>query len=249
MTNINQHITTGIANNQKCFAWLIDPDKMPAEEFAPKLEAIDISAVDFIFLGGSLLVEDNIEAYINIIRNKFQGSIILFPGSTNQINKHADGILLLSLISGRNPDFLIGRHVESAAILKQSGLEILPTGYILVDSGVQTTASYISNTFPIPHHKNDIAVSTALAGELLGLKYIFLDAGSGAVMPVSASMIHAVKRNISTPLIVGGGIKTAEQMRETYRAGADIIVIGNVLEGNQDLISEFIKVKEEFIKQ
>ncbi len=249
MTFINQQIKEGIKQGKKYFAWLIDPDKMSASEFERRLNTSINPHIDFIFLGGSLLVEDNISDYIQLLRKYSDKPIVLFPGGTNQIHKEADGLLLLSLISGRNPDFLIGRHVEVAAILKNSGLEILSTGYILVDSGVTTTASYISGTMPIPHHKNDIAASTAIAGELLGLNYIFLDAGSGAVMPVSSSMIKTVKHNINIPLIIGGGIKSTEQMKAAYDAGADIVVVGNVIEDNHELLSDFVNLKKAYSNQ
>lgn len=247
MINIKNHINNGRKQGQKFFAWLIDPDKMPSNEFERNLRIANESAIDFIFLGGSLLVDDTITNYITSIRKFFDKPIIIFPGSINQVNSNADGILLLSLISGRNPDFLIGRHVEVAAILKKSGLQVLPTGYILIDSGVPTTASYISNTFPIPHHKDDIATSTAMAGEMLGLQYIFLDAGSGAIMPVSESMIRKVRRNVDVPIIVGGGIRTEDQMIKAYAAGADVVVVGNIIEKEIELVHKFAKTKEEFI--
>ena len=243
MNRTDKYIQQKISKGERMFAWLIDPDKVPVEGIKDQLVLAQKSDIDFVFLGGSLLVKDQVDGYIDLIRRYLKQPIILFPGGVNQVNGRADGILLLSLISGRNPDFLIGRHVEVASILKQTGLDILPTGYILVESGQQTTASYISNTSPVPHHKNDIAVSTALAGELLGLKYIFLDGGSGAKMPVDAKMIKDVKKHISIPLIVGGGIKTPEKLAEAYQSGADIVVVGNVIEEDPDQLLKLSKVK------
>ncbi|MEA3497264.1 MAG: geranylgeranylglyceryl/heptaprenylglyceryl phosphate synthase [Bacteroidota bacterium] len=246
MNSVEKNIVNSIKKGKKLFAWLIDPDKVSPETFEKKLIKAKKFNIDLIFLGGSLLVEDKITEYIKTIKKYFSIPVILFPGSTNQVNKNADAILFLSLISGRNPDFLIGRHVEVASIIKKTSLAVLPTGYILVESGRQTTASYISNTFPVPHHKADIAVSTAIAGELLGLKYIFLDGGSGALKSIDTQMISAVKKNINIPLIVGGGIKESEQLKNAYNAGADIVVVGNIIEDNFDKLQEFTKIKASF---
>ena len=155
-----------------------------------------------------------------------------------QVTNQAHGILLLSLISGRNAEMLIGRQVIAAPILKKSSLEILSTGYMLIDSGKQTTASYISNTTPIPHEKDDIALCTAIAGEMLGFKLIFMDGGSGAINPISNQMISKVSNEIDTPLIIGGGINSAKIAVEKCKAGADIIVVGNAIEKSTKLIEE-----------
>jgi len=180
--------------------------------------------VDFIFYGGSLLTEGNHEKFISVLKDHCSIPVILFPGNYLQINKKADGILLLSLISGRNPEMLIGKHVIAAPYLKASNLEIIPTGYMLIESGRSTTVSYISNTTPIPRIRKDIAVCTAMAGEMLGLKVIYMDAGSGALNPVSLSMIRQVRKNINLPLIIGGGIKTSGQAAAISAAGADLVV-------------------------
>jgi putative glycerol-1-phosphate prenyltransferase len=163
-----------------------------------------------------------------------------------QINPGADAILLLSLISGRNPDLLIGKHVIAAPYLKRSGLEILPTGYMLIESGNSTTALYMSNSLPIPWNKDEIAVSTAIAGEMLGLKLIYMDGGSGADKPVSASMVRKVKQNISIPLVIGGGIRTPEAAAERFRAGADIIVVGNAIETDNSLLLKIAEIAYSF---
>jgi len=194
--------------------------------------------VDFFFLGGSLVVNDNLDNWLKMIHQESEIPTVLFPGSSLQLSLKADALLFLSLISGRNPELLIGKHVQVAPFLKMSQLDIIPTGYILIDGGVQTTVQYISNTNPIPSNKNDIAVCTAMAGEMLGLKTVYMDAGSGALNPVSESMIHAVSQSISIPLIVGGGIRNAASAAKAAKAGADIIVVGNAIEKSTELISE-----------
>jgi putative glycerol-1-phosphate prenyltransferase len=175
---------------------------------------------------------------VSAIKEKCNIPVILFPGSPDQITPKADALLYLSLISGRNPELLIGQHVISAPFVRQSGLEIMPVGYMLVDGGTPTTVSYISNTNPIPANKNDIASCTAMAGEMLGLKLIYMDAGSGAQKAIPTAMIAQVAKYITIPLIVGGGITTAEKAKENCLAGADVIVVGNAVEKDPNLIKE-----------
>lgn len=219
---------------KKQIAVLIDPDKTQGTALA-KLIDKTANHIDFYFVGGSLLSANIIDETITQIKQLTTQPIIIFPGSGMQISKHADAILLLSLISGRNAELLIGQHVQFAAILQNSNLEIIPTGYILVDGGTQTTVSYISNTNPIPQHKPEIATLTALAGTQLGLQCIYLEAGSGAKNSVHAEVISSVKKQIKVPLIVGGGIKSKEAIQSKFDAGADIVVIGNALEENENL--------------
>jgi phosphoglycerol geranylgeranyltransferase len=223
-------------NHQKFFAVLIDPDKYDHKGLSSVISSIKENKVDFILVGGSLLTYDHLEETLLTIKEQTDVPAILFPGSIMQINEKADAVLLLSLISGRNADLLIGKHVIAVPYLRKSRLEILPTGYMLIESGPLTTAQYISNTLPIPRLKDDIAVCTALAGEMLGLKLIYMDAGSGAEMPIPVSMIRKVKESISIPLIVGGGIRTAEQALERCEAGADMIVVGNAIEKDLSVI-------------
>jgi phosphoglycerol geranylgeranyltransferase len=225
------------------FAVLIDPDKIEhLEQLQVLLDASKAANVDFILIGGSLIVNDYLDTIIQHIKTHTQTPVILFPGSSRQLSYRADAILFLSLISGRNPDLLIGKHVETAPFLKRSPLEILPTGYMLIDGGVPTSVSYMSNTNPIPANKSDIAVCTAIAGELLGLRLIYMDAGSGAANPISPAMIRAVSQNIEIPLIIGGGIRTPEQAALAVEAGADVVVVGNALEKNPALIPEIAKI-------
>lgn len=223
----------------KKIAVLVDPDKPTDEQIIQIAKHSQESGVDFFFVGGSLLTNDNLDSCIKLLKKHAQIPVILFPGNTNQLSNKADGFLFLSLISGRNAEMLIGRHVIAAPYLKMSGLEILPTGYMLIDSGKPTSVSYMSNTVPIPNDKYDIAICTAMAGEMLGMKLIFLEGGSGAERSVSDEMIKMVHGSINIPLIVGGGIRTPERAAQCAHAGADVIVIGNALEKEPGLLSQF----------
>lgn len=234
-------LQAGKKKGKKYFAWLIDPDKYQTDILVKNLQNAEVNGVDFILVGSSLLTTNKFGQCLDLIKAHCRLPVTLFPGSSLQISEKADGFLLLSLISGRNPDLLIGRHVEVAPRLKKSNLEIIPTGYMLIDGGGTTTASYISNTRPIPGHKDEIAMCTAEAGELLGLKLIYMDCGSGAQSPVRPSMIRSVKNNVSLPLVVGGGIKNVEDIRKAYLAGADVVVIGNAIENDPALLPGFAK--------
>lgn len=219
--------------NEKLLGILIDPDKYSkAEEIKQLSETLIKANPDYIFVGGSLINNHLFEETISILKNNIDIPIIIFPGNNQQISNKADAILLLSLISGRNPDLLIGQHVNSAFQLQQSNIEIVPTGYLLINCGNTTSAQYMSNTTPIPYSKNKIAAATALAGEQLGLSVFYLDGGSGADKPISKEMISVVKSTISSPLIVGGGIKTKRDIETAWNAGADIVIIGTAFENN-----------------
>ncbi|MFN2458131.1 MAG: geranylgeranylglyceryl/heptaprenylglyceryl phosphate synthase, partial [Chitinophagaceae bacterium] len=198
-------------NGKKSFAILIDPDKVSTTSLMPVIELACTAKADYIFVGGSLVISDNLDECILQIKAHCNIPVLLFPGSPSQVSKHADALLYLSLISGRNAELLIGQHVISAPFVKKSGLEIIPTGYMVIDGGAPTTVSYISNANPIPADKTDIALCTAIAGEMLGKKIIYMDAGSGAKRAISEEMIAAVAENIEVPLIVGGGIRDAEK--------------------------------------
>jgi len=225
-------------NRKKQIAILIDPDKVNSEKVSSLVNLAATSGVDFVFVGGSLVMNNQTDALVNLIKDKTEIPVVLFPGSVFQISHSADALFFLSLVSGRNPDLLIGQHVVSAPQLFYSNLEILPTGYLLIDGGKPTTVSYISNSTPIPADKPQIAVCTAMAAQLLGMKIIYLDSGSGALHHVSEEMIREVKRHIQLPLIVGGGIRTPEQATSVCRAGADLIVVGNILEKSPNLVNE-----------
>ena len=230
-----------IFNGKKKFACLIDPDKYSLRSIERVAKLAGDAGVNFIFYGGSLVLEDNHKKFISILKRHCPAPVILFPGNLLQINDEADGLLLLSLISGRNPEMLIGRHVIAAPFLKASHLEILPTGYMLIESGYPTAVSYMSNTQPIPADKDELAICTAIAGEMLGLQLIYMDAGSGAENPVRLQMITKVKHNISVPLILGGGIRTPGYAKKASQAGADLIVVGNAIEKEPELITEMCK--------
>ena len=226
-----------LKNGKRKIAILIDPDKTKEQDQIDALaEKVNILKPTFLFVGGSTVTKDDLHKCIDNLKAKTDIPIILFPGSHQQISENADGILFLSLISGRNPDFLIGHQVESAHLLKEMDLEIIPTGYVLIDGGKPTAVTYISQTTPIPADQLQIASQTSIAGEMLGLKTIFLDAGSGAQQTVSKEMISAVRSAISVPLIIGGGIKSITDIDYAFEAGADLVVIGNQVEADIDFL-------------
>ena len=244
--SIYKNILEKKAQGKKLFAILIDPDKQRNSDLLSTIQKANSANVDCFFVGGSLLLNDNLVECIKTIKENSSIPVLLFPGSELQINKDADGILFLSLISGRNPDLLIGKQVASAPILKETNLEVISTGYMLIESGKATTASYMSNTLPIPRDKNGIASSTAIAGEYLGMKLIYMDGGSGAHNSIESEMIKHVSSSINVPLIIGGGICNKEKAIENCKAGADIIVVGNAIERNPDLISEISEAIHSF---
>jgi phosphoglycerol geranylgeranyltransferase len=225
-------------NGKKSFAVLIDPDKVSRSSLNDLIALAVDAKVDYFLVGGSLVVTDHLDECIQQIKASCTIPVLLFPGSPSQISRHADALLYLSLISGRNADMLIGQHVISAPFVKKSGLEIISTGYMVIDGGASTTVSYISNATPIPSDKPDIALCTALAGEMLGMKIIYMDSGSGAKKAISEEMIATVAKNIDVPIIVGGGIRDAEKAYLNCKAGADVIVVGNAIEKDASLISE-----------
>ncbi len=220
---------------------LIDPDKKSEAETLKIVESCAASGVDGILVGSSILLSQRFSSTIKLIKKEFDLPVIIFPGSTIQLSEFADAVLFLSLISGRNPEFLIGTQVLGAPIIRKMGLEAISTGYMLIESGKTTAAEFMSNTKPIPRDKNDIAVAHAMAGEYLGMKMIYLEAGSGADHPVPDEMIEAVSGYISIPVIAGGGIKTPETARKKVESGASFVVTGNILETgrNRGLIKEF----------
>ncbi|MCQ2960472.1 MAG: geranylgeranylglyceryl/heptaprenylglyceryl phosphate synthase [Bacteroidales bacterium] len=234
-------IYESFTQNQKKLALLIDPDKHNENSLHAISESAQKEGVDFIFVGGSLVTSSTSNT-INIIKQSYKGPVILFPGNASQVSANADAILFLSLISGRNAEFLIGNHVLSAPVIKNAGLESIPTGYILIDCGKTTSVEYMSNTRPIPYNKPDIAVATALAGELLGLRAIYLEGGSGANTFVNPEIITRVKKACSIPIIVGGGIRTPETLQQIYESGADIAVVGTIIEKQPNLLSEMMAV-------
>jgi phosphoglycerol geranylgeranyltransferase len=224
---------------KKSIAVLIDPDKV--EEPSQLLQLINLASencVDYFFVGGSLVTTTNLAEVVKKIKDNVNIPVVLFPGNSMQIEPTADALLFLSLISGRNPELLIGQHVISAPIIRNTKLEVIPTGYMLINSGRITSVAYISNTTPIPDDKYSLAACTAMAGEMLGLQSIYMDAGSGADKEISVKMIATVRKSINVPLIIGGGINTSQKAYNALEAGADMIVIGNALEKKPELLIE-----------
>lgn len=222
---------------KKHLAVLIDPDSVEHEARLIELcERSNEAGADLILVGGSLITNGFFDRCIRVIKQHSAIPVVLFPGNIMQVNEEADAILLLSLISGRNPDLLIGKHVLAAPMLKKSGLEVIPTGYMLIDGGNITSVSYMSNTTPIPAEKDSIAACTALAGEMLGLQVTYMDAGSGAQNPIPVKLIRAVRENVSGPVFVGGGIRSVEGAVAACEAGADVVVVGNAFEKNPELV-------------
>lgn len=233
-----KELTNRKEKGRKSFAVLIDPDKANQISTDQLIQLSTEAGVDYFLVGGSLVISNRLDEVVQQIKTSCSIPVLLFPGSPTQVSRYADALLYLSLISGRNPELLIGQHVLSAPFVKQSGLEIISTGYMVVDGGAPTTVSYISNATPLPSDKNEIAMCTAMAGEMLGMKVIYMDAGSGAKRAISENMIQSVAQQISVPLIVGGGIITPEKAYLNCKAGADVIVIGNAIEKDISLIKE-----------
>lgn len=244
--NIYQSILNNTNNGVKMFGVLIDPDKQNVRELLEIVTICNNSDVDFFLVGGSIITNGDMKKTTRLIKENSTKPIIIFPGNPDQITQYADAIFFLSLISGRNPEFLIGHQVTAAPLIKKTGLEVIPTAYLLVDCGTTTTAIYVSDTNPIPHNNAEIAANTALAGEYLGLNLTYIDGGSGAKKCISKSMISKTKAAKNGPLIIGGGIRTSQAAEEIYKAGADIIIVGNGAEENRKLISEIAKMKSSY---
>jgi len=244
-SNIYRKILLHREQNQKMIAILLDPGCCMGRHLVKIVTLMKTYTPDFVFVGGSH-IHSSIDHLIDLLKEELTSEVILFPGNATQFTKNADALLYLSLISGRNPEYLIGQHVQSAKLIRDSGLEVIPTAYLLIEGGKTSSVMYMSNTMPIPRDKNEIASSTAIAGELLGMHIAYLEAGSGAELPVSAEMIQHVSSEISIPLIVGGGIKNEEQLKLAYDAGADLVVIGNILETNPEKIESLIEFTRKY---
>jgi putative glycerol-1-phosphate prenyltransferase len=235
---IYSHIKTSIAEAKRLLAVLIDPDKTELDTIEGIVTKINQSIATHIFVGGSEVDEGATEAIVQAIKRYTTLPVILFPGDVTQITDKADGILFLSLISGRNPDYLIGKHVEAVSKLAKAQLEVLPTGYILIENGKQTAVERVSNTKPLVRSNIQQIVDTAKAGELLGMKLIYLEAGSGATHPIEPEIISAVKQELNIPLIVGGGIRSKAQLEAAYEAEANLVVIGTAFENNHHFFEQ-----------
>ncbi len=232
-----EHIEKAKGSQRKLLAVLIDPDFGQDEAVLERtVQNACMAKADLLFVGGSLLTSASFDRCVEQVKALSDRPVVLFPGSPAQLSGHADAVLFLSLISGRNPELLIGHHVTAAPSIKALGLEAIPTGYMLVDGGRPTTVSYVSQTLPLPHDKPGIAAATALAGELLGLRTMYMDTGSGAQRTVSPAMMAAVRKAVNVPLIVGGGIRDAATARALCEAGADVLVVGTAFEQDPELI-------------
>ncbi|MCK6603558.1 MAG: geranylgeranylglyceryl/heptaprenylglyceryl phosphate synthase [Ignavibacteriaceae bacterium] len=250
--SIYNHLLTVIGKRGAAYLILIDPDKLHEDKLAAFTAQCEAAGVDGFLIGGSLLIHDNVEGYVRKLKELTGIPVIIFPGAINQVVKTADALLYISIISGRNAEHLIGKHVIAAPLIKMSGIEPISCGYMLIESGVRTTAEYISGSMPIPRRKPEIAAATALAAEYMGMKLVYLEAGSGADNHVPFEMVQMVSKMITVPLIVGGGIRNAATAAEMVKAGAKIVVTGNHFENeeNWQLIKEFsaaVHTKESII--
>ena len=241
MKNIYNSIVKAPKENRKLLAILLDPEKVTIQQLPSLLEKINTSIATHIFIGGSTDADNMTSRIVEAVKKETSLPILLFPGDYTQVTDKADGLLFLSLISGRNPEYLIEQQVQSIPFVSKMELEIIPTGYILIDGGVKTAVQRVSNTMPMCQNNPDLIVNTALAGEYSGKKLIYLEAGSGATEVVSQEIIKGVKEQISIPLIVGGGIRTKQQLEIAYTAGADLVVIGTAFEKNEDFFDDLIK--------
>ncbi len=240
--NILQHFQQPKIKSEAAFVILIDPDKITAPDIPPFIERCISSGIDMLLIGGSLLNGNEFDSKVKLIKSSAQNTpVIIFPGGVNQLSVHADALLYLSLISGRNADYLIGNQVLAAPVIKKSKIEVISTAYMLVESGQTTSVEFMSGTKPIPRDKTDIAIAHALAAEYLGFKVIYLEAGSGAKQSIPEEMVRGVSHSVDLPIIVGGGIKSPETANKKVLAGAHIIVVGNHFETNNDsaLLKEF----------
>lgn len=241
MQKVYNNIQSAVLKAEKLLAVLIDPDKFCSKNIYSFIKKIEASIATHIFVGGSIVDDGVTEVLVKEIKKLTKIPVVLFPGAIEQITDKADALLFLSLISGRNPDYLIGKHVKAVSKLKGTNLEVIPTGYILIENGKKTSVERVTKTQPIPRRQIHKIIDTAKAGELLGMKLIYLEAGSGAILPVTNNIISLVKKELQVPLIVGGGIKNSQQLNEAYKSGADLVVIGNAFEENESFFEALKK--------
>ena len=235
-----QHILNAIQNRERQLAVLIDPDKMKHENLSSFIKKLNASIATHIFVGGSTVDNHLSEQLVILIKERTKLPVILFPGDITQITEKADALLFLSLISGTNSEYLIGKQIDAVSTLRTMQLEVIPTGYILIENGKETSVQKVTQTIPLSRANIQRIVDIAKAGELLGMKLIYLEAGSGALHPISNQIINAVKHELQIPLIVGGGIKNKQQLEAAYDAGADIVVIGNAFENDDTFFNQLV---------
>jgi len=238
MKEIYQNISASAKEKRKLLAVLIDPDKMSLARLPQFVEKVNASIATHIFIGGSVVEVDVTNTLVSVLKPLTELPIILFPGDITQITNEADGLLFLSLISGRNPEYLIGKQVASVSRLRGTNLEVIPTGYILIENGKETAVQTVTQTKPLLRNNLQNIIDTAKAGELLGMKLIYLEAGSGAKHPVTSEIVKFVKNELDIPLIVGGGIRSKIQLEEAYDWGADLVVIGTAFEDNESFLED-----------
>ncbi|MEM5563656.1 geranylgeranylglyceryl/heptaprenylglyceryl phosphate synthase [Psychroserpens sp. AS72] len=241
MKSTYNHILRFISEEKKLLAVLIDPDKMKPEVLSGFMQKLNQSIATHVFVGGSTVANNATEILVAELKKYTQLPVVLFPGDVSQITNHADALLFLSLISGDNPDYLIGKHIKAVSKLRDLDLEVIPTGYLLIENGRQTSVEKVTQTQPLSRENVQYIVDTAKAGELLGMKLIYLEAGSGALQPVPTEIISFVKQELSVPLIVGGGIRTKQQLNAAYDSGADLVVIGTAFEDDEAFFEELLK--------
>jgi len=240
MMSVIKYLRSYLEQGKKGLILLVDPDELGRDDYRARLSVqLQNQVCDLVLVGGSLVHDTHYDERVNWLRQEVKCPLVLFPGSPSQLHPAVDAVLFLSLVSGRNPEYLIGQHVIAAPKIREYKLETIATGYMLIDGGKPTTASYMSNTSPIPRDKNGIAASTAMAAEMLGMQTLYLDAGSGAAIPVPAEMIASVRQVSALPLIVGGGIRSIHEAQRSLNAGADFVVIGSLFEKEPELIAEF----------
>ncbi|MEZ4855101.1 MAG: geranylgeranylglyceryl/heptaprenylglyceryl phosphate synthase [Gelidibacter sp.] len=240
--NIYKDILNSISKEEKLLVVLIDPDKMLIEKLSDFLKKVNESVITHIFVGGSTVEDEVTETLVIEIKKLTKLPIILFPGDVTQLTDKADALLFLSLLSGRNAEYLIGKQVQAVSKLRTSKIEVIPTGYLLIENGKETSVQKVTGTIPMPINDVQAIVDTAKAGEFLGMKLIYLEAGSGAKQPISAQIISAVKQELHIPLIVGGGIRSKQQLENAYNSGANLVVIGTAFEENEHFFEELKKV-------
>ena len=238
MNSIYKNIQDSVVNKKKLLAVLIDPDKFSVENTSNFIKKVNASIATHIFVGGSIVDENATDILVKEIKKYTTLPVVLFPGDVTQITNKADALLFLSLISGRNPDYLIGKHVDAISRLKHSNLDVISTGYILIENGKETAVQSVTGTLPMSRNNIQSIVDTAKAGELLGMKMIYLEAGSGAIHPVTSEIVSSVKQELQIPLIVGGGIRSKQQLLNAYNSGADLVVIGTAFEDDDTFFNE-----------
>ncbi|MGC1630904.1 MAG: geranylgeranylglyceryl/heptaprenylglyceryl phosphate synthase [Gelidibacter sp.] len=242
-TDLYQDISNSISRREKLLAVLIDPDKMELEHLTSFMIKLNQSKATHVFVGGSTDEDQKTDVLIKNLKRLTSLPILIFPGDVSQVSSHADGLLFLSLVSGRNPEYLIGKQVEAVSVLRTMQLEIIPTGYLLIENGKETAVERVTQTQPLKRENIQEIVDTAKASELLGMKCVYLEAGSGAMTPVNSEIIQAVKNELQIPLIVGGGIRTQKQLDDAYASGADVVVVGTAFEEDEAFFEEIKKEK------